>query len=261
MYGKIFEQIFDGSLRMNWKALITFQQMIILCNADGVIDMTHETIHFRTGIPLEIIKEGICELEKPDKKSRTPDEEGRRITRIDQHRDWGWKLVNHEHYKKLASWEEKKEKDRIRIQEKRAAEKTNKIKGVAECRNPSQPVVKVAHTYTDTYTDTNTKKKNIYKKKNENLQKEKTQKKQIKKTEWPNDFVLDDKKRAYAIEHNIDENKLEDFFLDFKDWSLQHGAIYKDWDAAFRNRVRKAPEFGKQFLTSGLEKKQWIENA
>lgn len=153
MYGKIFEQIYDGSLRLNWKALITFQQMIVLCDSDGVVDMTHEALHFRTGIPLEIINEGIQELESPDERSRSPEHNGRRIIRLDEHRDWGWFLVNHQYYRDLISREEKKEKDRIRIKEKRAAIKSNEIKDVAKCSGLSQSVHDVAHTNTDTNTD------------------------------------------------------------------------------------------------------------
>ncbi|GAI85787.1 unnamed protein product, partial [marine sediment metagenome] len=134
MYGKIFEQIYEGSLRMNWKAMVTFQQMIILCNEDGTLDMTPQALHFRTGIPLEIIKDGIEILESDDPESRTPNQNGKRIVRLDEHRTWGWKLVNHKHYKHLASYEDKKKKDRDRINEKRAAEKANKNKGVAKCR-------------------------------------------------------------------------------------------------------------------------------
>ena len=138
--------------------MVTFQQMIILCSEDGTLDMTPQAIHFRTGIPLEIIKEGIEILEQEDTESRSPDKNGKRIERIDEHRTWGWRLVNHKYYKNLVSWEEKKEKDRIRIREMRSAEKLNKNKDVASCRNESQPVLDVAHTDTDTYTNTDTDK-------------------------------------------------------------------------------------------------------
>ncbi len=123
MFGKIFDQIYDGSLRMNWKALVTFQQMIVLCDSHGNIDMTPESLNFRTGIPLEIIKDGIKELEKPDKQSRSDKNNGCRIIRLDSHRNWGWKLVNHEYYRNLASIEDKREKAKIRKRRQREREK------------------------------------------------------------------------------------------------------------------------------------------
>ncbi|CAN0362309.1 unnamed protein product, partial [Phaeothamnion confervicola] len=105
VYGKIFESIYDGTLAENWQALVTFQQLIILCGADGVIDMTSTALSRRTGVPLEIIEAGIAALESPDPYSRTPDDEGRRIRRLDEHRPWGWYIVNHQKYRAIQSSE------------------------------------------------------------------------------------------------------------------------------------------------------------
>lgn len=156
MYGKLFEQMYDSSLCENWQALITFQQLIILADRAGVVDMTHEAIARRTNIPIDIIREGIAELEKEDARSRSPKEEGRRILRLDEHRDWGWMIVNHEHYRNLANMEEKREADRARLAEKR--KKDNKNSDVATCRNGSLFVADVAHTDTDTEANTDTEK-------------------------------------------------------------------------------------------------------
>jgi len=155
MYGKLFEQMYDGTLAENWQALITFQQMIILCDDSGVIDLTPSAISRRTGIPIEHIKAGIKTLESDDPYSRTPDENGRRIVRLDDHRPWGWKIVNHQKYKQMASYEDKKKADRERIAAKR---EKGKSQTVATCRSESQTVADVAHTDTDTNTDTDTKK-------------------------------------------------------------------------------------------------------
>lgn len=123
MYGKLFAQMYDGSLYGNWKALVTFQQMIVLCDSDGVIDMTPHALAARTGIPLDIITEGIAALEQPDPYSRTPDMEGRRIERLDDHRPWGWRLVNYAKYRSLISLEEKRARDRARIAARRQADR------------------------------------------------------------------------------------------------------------------------------------------
>lgn len=99
MYGKIFESIYEGTLCGKWEAIVTFQQMIVLCNADGEIEMTPEAISAKTTIPLDIIKKGIKVLESPDPYSRTPGEEGRRIVLLDESRPWGWRIVNHKLYR------------------------------------------------------------------------------------------------------------------------------------------------------------------
>lgn len=156
MYTKVFRSIYDGTLADNWQAMVTFQQMLILADAQGVVDMTIGSIARITGIPLEILQAGIAVLEAPDSGSRTPEMEGRRIARLDAHRDWGWFLVNFAKYRAMQSREEKNEADRERMRTKRAAERSNVSQGVALCSVVSHGVASVAdvaHTDTDTYTD------------------------------------------------------------------------------------------------------------
>ena len=125
MYGKIFSQMYTGTLgtRGPWQALVTFQQMIVLANKHGEIDMTAEAISRLTTIPLEIIEIGLRELVLPDVKSRSPDEEGRRIVLIDSGRSWGWRVVNYDHYRKIRSEEDRREYHKLYARERRAKEK------------------------------------------------------------------------------------------------------------------------------------------
>lgn len=111
--------MYDGTLGGDWKALITFQQFLILSDAEGYLDLTPDAIHRVTSIPLEIILEGIEKLSAPDPNSRTITHEGRRIIPIDPDRKWGWVIVNKKKYMEIASYEDKKERERIRIAEKR----------------------------------------------------------------------------------------------------------------------------------------------
>jgi hypothetical protein len=118
------------------------QQMIVLSTADGVVDMTPQAIAARTSIPFEIIVKGLKILAEPDPYTRTPGEEGRRIALIDEHRPWGWRLVNHGKYSRLRNMAEKRQADRDRIAEKRSNNKDVAI----ESRN----VADVAHADADT---------------------------------------------------------------------------------------------------------------
>jgi len=120
MYGKIFESMYDGTLYGQWEAIITFQQMIVLADDEGFVDLTPPALAARTSIPLEYIKKGITILESEDEYSRTPGKNGKRIERISDDRPWGWQIVNYKKYKLMASYEEKKAGDRKRIAEKRA---------------------------------------------------------------------------------------------------------------------------------------------
>jgi len=151
MYGKLFSSMYDGTLVTDWRALITFQQMIILCDADGVIDVTPDALSRRTGIPIDHIKAGIDVLEKPDSQSRTPKENGVRIKRLDDHRDWGWIIVNHEIYKNLQDSDTKRTKTRERQRRYRERHYPN---DVTQCNDDVTDCNVMSH-----HTDTNTNKK------------------------------------------------------------------------------------------------------
>ena len=60
---------------------------------------------------------------------------------MDEHRPWGWRLVNHGKYVRLRNMAQKREADRTRI-----ADKRNKNKDVA---SESQSVANVAHSDSD----------------------------------------------------------------------------------------------------------------
>jgi hypothetical protein len=109
MYGKIFSSMFRGSLHGQWEAIVTFVCMITLADKEGEIDMTAEALAAVTSIPLDIIKRGIASLESPDPQSRTPDEDGRRLVRASEARDWGWRITNYQHYRMMRSAEERRE--------------------------------------------------------------------------------------------------------------------------------------------------------
>jgi hypothetical protein len=144
MYGKVFSQMYEGSLYGQWEAIVTFQQMIVLCDAEGYVDMTPPAIAARTSIPLDIILKGIELLESPDKYSRTPDCDGRRIELVDPNRPWGWRIVNYLKYRQMASAEDKREADRKRIADKRASER-DRTRQDATSSEVSQTVADVAH--------------------------------------------------------------------------------------------------------------------
>ncbi len=113
MYGKVFRQMYKGSMfRTGWEAIVTMQQFIVLADRNGVVDMTLEAIAAETTIPFEVLQKGVSVLMAPDRGSRTPDEDGRRIALLDDRRDWGWRLVNYDKYRKLQSEEDRREYQR-----------------------------------------------------------------------------------------------------------------------------------------------------
>jgi hypothetical protein len=73
-------------------------------------------------------------------------------------------------------------------------------------------------------------------------------KKALPSITWPSDFILTEKMKEYAIKHGIDPKKVDAFFEDFRNWADQNEKTYKNWEAGFRTRVGKAPDWGKQFM-------------
>lgn len=139
MYGKIFDSIYTGTLYGHWEAIVTFQQMIVLCDADGIVDMTPQGICGRTSIPIEIIQKGIAVLSESDPYTRTPGNDGKRIELIDAHRPWGWRIINHSKYKKLQDY------DMVRAQTAERVRKHRELKrGVTDGNGQKR------HTDTDT---------------------------------------------------------------------------------------------------------------
>lgn len=124
MYAKVFTSIWDGSLYGKLEASAVLMACVTLCNADGILDMTHEAIAGRTGWPIEFVQEGIRQLEEPDDRSRTPDEDGRRMVRLDDHRNWGWLIVNYEKYRGLKDLEVIREQTRVRVAKFREMKRT-----------------------------------------------------------------------------------------------------------------------------------------
>ena len=106
---------------------------LILADKNGVVDMTHESIARRTNRPIKLIRQTIAQLEGPDPKSRTPDAKGARIFRLDDHRDWGWGIVNYQYYRNLASQDQRREKTRLRVQKLRKKRTVRKSLPVTQC--------------------------------------------------------------------------------------------------------------------------------
>lgn len=105
--------------------------LLVLADRNGVVDMTHEAIARRTNRPIEIIRQTISDLESADPRSRSPEFAGARLKRLDDHRDWGWLIVNYEFFREIASEEQRREKTLERVRKhrgKKALPKAKKVK-------------------------------------------------------------------------------------------------------------------------------------
>lgn len=225
MYGKLFDQMYDGTLATKgpWQALVTFQQFIILADQHGVVDMTPETISRRTTIPLEIIRTGIRALEKPDSASRTPAAEGRRILRLSDSRNWGWRIVNYQHYRLIRSQDERREYFR-------------------EYRHDQRADVKDVHSlFTDVHTgSTSHPCSKQYAVSSSRARRRKPA------TDRPQDFVVTPEMSEWAIGQGVPADRVMPETEQFLDKSQAQGKTFSDWQAAWRTWMRYAVKFAKE---------------
>jgi hypothetical protein len=112
LYAKIFTSIFDGSMRGHSDLLLVFVNILCHADKDGVVDRTCRAIADETGLSLRRVEAAIVSLESPDEQSRSRNEDGRRLERIDPARTWGWKIVNYLHYRDLRSELDRREQNR-----------------------------------------------------------------------------------------------------------------------------------------------------
>lgn len=112
MYCKLFTSLYQGTLRGKSDEILVFTNLLAHCDSEGYVDKHWRAISEEVGIPEDRVKAAITSLETPDPESRSPAEEGRRITRIDDHRAWGWQVTNYIKYREIKNLEDRREQNR-----------------------------------------------------------------------------------------------------------------------------------------------------
>lgn len=155
-YTPAFASLYTGTLYGKWPTAAVWASLLPLIDSRGHIEMTHEAIAGMTGWPIDLLRQGITELEQPDPGSRSAAEDGRRLVRLDLARNWGWRVVNVQKYRERAS-------GRDQVTDGRNAEKVRRYKE----RHRKTPVDTAGHpkdtadtnSYSNTNTDSNKEKK------------------------------------------------------------------------------------------------------
>ena len=111
MYAKLFTSIYQGTLRGNSHGLLVFTNLLAHCDKHGVVDMHPRAIAEEVGLTVEQVRAALLMLEQPDSESRSPELDGRRITRLDEHRDWGWTVVNYLKYRAIRDEDDRREQE------------------------------------------------------------------------------------------------------------------------------------------------------
>lgn len=141
MFAKVFSQIFDSTIAENYKVRHIFMDLLVMADSDGVVDKTPEAISRIANIPLDEVKESLSALAEPDEKSRTKENDGRRIELIDSTRDWGWRIVNFLKYREIRDEEARRIANRSYKREQRKRQQMS-----ASCPDSQQSQPMSAHT-------------------------------------------------------------------------------------------------------------------
>lgn len=73
---------------------------------------------------------------------------------------------------------------------------------------------------------------------------------------WPEPFVITDNLRRWAAKEGLPTPESE---LDaFRDWAIAKAAVFSDWEAAFRTRLRNTRKFGTSTRRRGFDKAEIV---
>lgn len=214
-YTPAFDTIYTGTLYGKWPMAAVWASLIPLIDKHGQINLSFEAIAGMTGWPMELLQEGISQLEQPDPGSRTDAEEGRRIVRLDSKRPWGWRVVNHAIYR---------EKARKQLHNERAVESGANKERLKTRRDQTRPDATGADRLSDSDANTDSNKR------------ERTRARRA--TRVPEDFSPD-LPLARSVLPDVDA---ETEAKKFRDWEFK--TPRSDWAAAWRNWLQRCKERG-----------------
>ena len=146
MFAKVFASLWQGSMVGQADAQLVFIYLLAHCDSEGFVEHVQDAIAHATGLSVDRVKAALAVLEAPDPQSRSAEEQGRRIVRLDEHRDWGWWVVNFARYRALRDEEIRREQNREAKRRQRSRANGDMLTGadprltvadIGECQPPS----------------------------------------------------------------------------------------------------------------------------
>lgn len=113
VYVKLFSSLYQGTLRGRSDEILVFTNLLAYADQHGIVDKHFKAIADETGLNQERVEAAIAQLELPDPESRSPEMNGCRIIKLDEHRIWGWKIVNYGKYRAIRNEEDRREQNRL----------------------------------------------------------------------------------------------------------------------------------------------------
>jgi len=101
-YAPLFDSIATGTLYGRWPDIGVWPLLLALSDKNGHLDVTPQYLAGVTGLPVADVILCMQRFCAPDPYSRSKTENGSRLVLIDEHRDWGWIIVNKAKYREKA---------------------------------------------------------------------------------------------------------------------------------------------------------------
>lgn len=232
-YVPVFGSIFQGTLCGRWPDTGVWLCLLALADKNGHIDMTVPYISAVTGIPVDVLTDCIGRFTSPDPHSRTKSDDGRRLSRLDPNRDWGWHVINHGLYREKA----RKQMQQIHATESgRDAERKRIAREKKSGDVQPRPAISSADRLSDADADTDIRVRGAGRA---------TRSPRSRKV--PEGFSPD---LAFA-ESVIPDIDASAEAAKFRDWEFKTPRT--DWPAAWRNWIRTCQETGKYARRGGKQ--------
>lgn len=121
-YTKLSSSILTSTIWMEGPNIkLVWITLLVLADKNGEVTATIPGLAWTAGVPLQDCEAAINKFLAPDPYSRTPDDEGRRLERI----EGGWSLLNHQKYRLMAGKDEQKSSNAQRQQRWRDRQERN----------------------------------------------------------------------------------------------------------------------------------------
>lgn len=119
-YTPLFDSLTKGTLCGKWPDIGLWPLVLSMADRYGVVDVTHQYIATVSGLELGEVVACMDRFCQPDPLSRSQDNDGRRLVCLEEHRNWGWRIVNHGKYAEKARLIHKNARD---VESGKAAER------------------------------------------------------------------------------------------------------------------------------------------
>lgn len=233
-YTPLFSSLTTGTLCGKWPDIGLWPIVLSLCDRHGVVDVTPAYIASVTGLALDEVVTCMKRFCEPDPYSRTGTLGGARLELIDTHRDWGWRVVNHDMYREKARLKAKAEREvreglnAARMQDRRSYDKAHEA--------PTEPPPTAADrhgpplTAADPLSNTNTNSKS---------------KRALKRPSRivPDDFDPD----ASWAKAQLPDLDVQAEIVKFREWEFK--SAHSDWSRTWRRWIRTCKESGRYART------------